>query len=179
MRPTPSAVLLLAALSGCMHTGSASSPSATRSANDASATVRDANGRELGTLIVSEDGAGLVTTGTLRGLAPGLHGIHIHEVGRCEAPFATAGAHWNPAGRHHGFDNPAGPHMGDMQNITAGADGTASIRVTTPGGTLRSSNPVLDSNGSTIIVHQLPDDYRTDPSGNSGARVACGVVQGS
>jgi Cu-Zn family superoxide dismutase len=176
MRAIPFAVILLATLTACMQTGGASASSTT--GNDASATIRDANGRELGTLTVREDGAGLVTMGTLRGLTPGLHAIHIHEVGRCEPPFATAGAHWNPAGRRHGFDNPAGPHMGDMQNFTVADDSTGIVRVTTPGGTLRNAIPALDVDGSTIVVHAMPDDYRTDPSGNSGARVACGVVRG-
>jgi Cu-Zn family superoxide dismutase len=176
MRALPPAVVLIASLTACMHSG-ASARSSTGSGNDASATVRDRSGRELGTLIVAEDGAGLVTRGSLRGLTPGVHAIHIHAIGLCDPPFDDAGGHWNPAGRHHGFDNPAGPHMGDMQNFTVAGDSTAVIRVTTPGGTLRGSNPVLDSDGAAIIVHQLPDDYRTDPAGNSGARVACGVVR--
>jgi Cu-Zn family superoxide dismutase len=178
MRAVPSSVILLAAFAACMHPGGASTSSTSGAGNTASATVRDAGARELGVLTVAEDGAGLVTTGSLRGLTPGIHAIHIHTVGRCEAPFDNAGGHWNPAGRHHGFDNPAGPHMGDMQNFTVAGDGTADIRVTTPGGTLRSANRVLDGDGAAIVVHQLPDDYRTDPSGNSGARVACGVIRG-
>jgi Cu-Zn family superoxide dismutase len=178
MRAIPSAVILLATLTACMQTGGASASSTTGSGNDATATIRDVNGRELGTLTVTEDRTGLVTAGTLRGLKPGLHAIHIHTVGRCEPPFDNAGAHWNPAERRHGFENPAGPHMGDMQNFTVADDSTGTLRVSTPGGTLRNAIPVLDADGSAIVVHALPDDYRTDPSGNSGARVACGVVRG-
>lgn len=177
MRALLSAVVLIASFTACMHRGGASTSSSTGSGNDATATVRDRNGRELGTLIVAEDGAGLVTRGSLRGLTPGVHAIHIHAIGLCDPPFDDAGGHWNPAGRRHGFDNPAGPHMGDMQNFTVDSDSTAVIRVTTPGGTLRGTNRVLDGDGAAIIVHQLPDDYRTDPAGNSGARIACGVVR--
>jgi len=117
------------------------------------------------------------TTGTLRGLTPGVHGIHIHAVGRCEPPFQTAGGHWNPLMRKHGVENPDGPHAGDMQNIVVGSDGTATVSVTTPMGTLRGANGLLDTDGASVVVHAAADDYKTDPSGNSGARVACGVVR--
>lgn len=161
-------VVALAA-AACAMAGSSSAP-------DATAVVRDGTGRELGTLTVSEAGTGLLVTGTLRGVAPGPHGIHIHTVGRCEPPFQTAGGHWNPSARLHGFDNPQGPHAGDMQNVTVGSDSSVSVRVNTPVGTLRGSPALLDADGASIVVHAVADDYRTDPAGNSGARVACGVV---
>jgi Cu-Zn family superoxide dismutase len=170
--------LVLLAVPACMQSGGASANSSTSAGGQASATMRDLSGRELGTLTLLEDARGVAVTGSLRGLSPGLHAIHIHGVGRCEAPFDRAGSHWNPTGRQHGFDNPAGPHLGDMQNFTVAPDSTAEFRVSTPGGTLRGTSPVLDGDGSAIIIHQLADDYHTDPSGNSGARVACGVVQG-
>ncbi len=141
------------------------------------ATVRDQSGNNLGTLTVSESSTGLVTTGTLRGLPAGVHGVHIHGMGRCEPPFQTAGPHWNPFLRQHGFENPNGPHAGDMQNIIVGGDGTATVNLTTPAGTLRGPNPLLDADGASIVVHAAADDYRTDPAGNSGARIACGVVR--
>jgi Cu-Zn family superoxide dismutase len=97
--------------------------------------------------------------------------------GRCEPPFESAGPHWNPAARQHGTANPNGPHLGDMPNVTAVADGSANVRVTTPGGTLSGSDAVLDADGSAVVIHAQADDYRTDPSGNSGARIACGVVR--
>jgi len=141
------------------------------------ASVHDASGTDLGTLTIAETGTGLATTGTLRGLTPGVHGIHIHAVGRCEPPFQTAGGHWNPLMRKHGVENPDGPHAGDMQNIVVGSDGTATVSVTTPMGTLRGANGLLDTDGASVVVHAAADDYKTDPSGNSGARVACGVVR--
>lgn len=146
------------------------------SATSAVATVHDASGQELGTLTVSETGAGLATTGTLRHLAPGTHGIHLHTVGMCDGSFTSAGGHWNPTMRQHGFENPAGPHEGDMQNIVAGADSSALVAVSTRGGTLRGANGLLDADGAAVVVHAGPDDYRSDPSGNSGARTGCGVI---
>jgi Cu-Zn family superoxide dismutase len=169
MRPTLtiiSAVLVLAACS--QKSGSTS--------NAVVANMRDASGRELGTLTVADGASGLVTAGTLRGLTPGTHGIHLHTVGKCDPPFTSAGGHWNPTSRQHGFDNPLGPHGGDMRNISAADDGSATVYVNTPFGTLRGANAILDADGAAVVVHAAADDYRTDPSGNSGARIACGVL---
>ncbi len=138
--------------------------------------MRDASGRELGTLAIDESPSGVTVTGSLQGLAPGDHGIHFHTVGKCEAPFQTAGGHWNPTGKQHGTTNPQGPHLGDLANITVGPDSTANVSVTTPGGTLRGANALLDADGAALVIHAAADDYRTDPSGNSGARIACGVA---
>lgn len=158
------------------------------------AIMRDADNRELGVLMVSETAAGLEITGTLRSLTPGVHGIHIHATGQCVAPFSSAGGHWNPSQRQHGTDNPQGPHYGDLQNIRVDGRGNAVVRLTAPGGSLmgerrpvgRGANrgrglgdsrpSVLDADGAAIVIHAEPDDNRTDPSGNSGARVACGVI---
>lgn len=146
---------------------------------EAHAVVRDADGRELGTVTLTDVAEGIQLSGTLRGLSPGEHGIHIHTVGSCEAPFESAGPHWNPTSRQHGTENPNGPHLGDLPNLAAGSDSTAAVQGITPGGTLRSTNALLDADGASVVVHAGRDDYRTDPSGNSGARIACGVVQGS
>jgi Cu-Zn family superoxide dismutase len=138
--------------------------------------MRDASGRELGRLSLADSGEGIAVTGSLRGLAPGEHGIHLHTTGVCEPPFESAGAHWNPTSRQHGTENPQGPHLGDMMNLTVGADSTATVQVTTPSGTLRGANALLDADGGSVVVHAAADDYRTDPSGNSGARIACGAA---
>jgi Cu-Zn family superoxide dismutase len=169
-----SALAILAGLSACSTSGTSSMGSGART----TAQVRDSAGNDLGTLTLSETGAGLLTSGTLRGLPPGTHGIHIHTVGRCEAPFTTAGGHWNPTLHQHGFENPLGPHLGDMRNIEVASDGSANVSVSTPGGTLQGTNALLDTDGAAVVVHAAADDYRTDPSGNSGARIACGVVRG-
>lgn len=104
------------------------------------------------------------------GLAPGVHGIHLHAVGRCESPdFKSAGAHWNPAGKQHGHDNPLGAHLGDLPNLTVGADGKGSASFHVEG-------DMDDADGTSLVIHAQSDDYKTDPSGNSGERIACAVL---
>jgi Cu-Zn family superoxide dismutase len=101
------------------------------------------------------------------GLTPGVHGMHLHAVGRCDGPdFASAGPHWNPASRKHGMENPEGPHQGDLPNLTTGADGHAVVTIEVPAG-------MMDADGTALVIHAAADDNRTDPSGNSGARIAC------
>ncbi len=138
--------------------------------------LRDAQGRDLGSVTLVESGQGIRVSGHLRGLPPGEHAIHLHATGRCEPPFESAGPHWNPTTQQHGTQNPQGPHLGDMPNLTVGADSTATVQQVTPGGTLRGQNALLDADGAAVVVHAGPDDDRTDPSGNSGARIACGVA---
>lgn len=148
-------------------------------ATSASATVimKLASGADAGTLTVSEAGKSIAISGTLRGLSPGTHGIHLHMVGTCDAPaFASAGEHWNPTGRQHGEENPQGPHLGDLRNITVAGNGTASVQASVSGASLKGANALLDEDGAAIVVHAAADDYRTDPSGNSGARIACGSI---
>lgn len=141
--------------------------------------MRDANNRDLGTLDLTETRAGLTLSGTLRGLPPGQHAIHLHTTGKCEPPFTSAGSHWNPTRREHGRDNPNGPHLGDLPNITVAQDSSVVVSVTTPGGTLRGANALIDADGAAVVIHAGPDDYRSDPAGNSGNRIACGLVTGS
>ena len=107
------------------------------------------------------------------GLPQGALGIHVHEVGRCDAPdFASAKAHWNPTAKMHGRDNPMGAHLGDLPNLMIGSDGRGSISIDLPG----TVADLLDADGAAVIIHAAADDYRTDPSGNSGNRIACGVL---
>ncbi|MEW5929022.1 MAG: superoxide dismutase family protein [Gemmatimonadota bacterium] len=144
------------------------------------APMRDASGRDLGNVSLAETGNGIQVSGTLRGLPPGTHAIHVHTTGRCEPPFESAGGHWNPTNMQHGTENPQGPHMGDMPNVEVGADSTATVNVSTPAGAmLRGANGLLDADGAAVVVHAGADDYRTDPSGASGDRIACGVVSGT
>jgi superoxide dismutase, Cu-Zn family len=127
---------------------------------------------------LSESVEGLSVTGTLRGLPPGDHGIHLHMVGKCEPPFTTAGGHWNPSNKKHGHQNPQGPHFGDLGNIKVGPDSGVSFAMRAPGGTLKGEGGLLDTDGASIVIHAAADDEKTDPAGNSGARIACGVVTG-
>jgi Cu-Zn family superoxide dismutase len=109
------------------------------------------------------------------GLPHGVHGLHVHAVGRCDPPeFTTSGGHWNPADKKHGMNNPAGPHAGDLPNVEVAANGVLSATVTLPGATMAG---LLDADGSALVLHAAADDYKTDPSGNSGARIACAVIR--
>jgi superoxide dismutase, Cu-Zn family len=146
----------------------------------ATAPMRLVGGQAAGTLTLRDaPGQALIIEGELSGLPAGTHGIHFHAVGQCDAAgeFASAGAHYNPASRKHGLESAEGPHAGDLPNLVVGADGRAVVRMTTPRVTLgREATTLLDADGSAVVVHATADDQRTDPSGNSGARVACGVV---
>jgi Cu-Zn family superoxide dismutase len=143
----------------------------------ASATLSDAGGASKGSATVSDTAQGVRLVVQASGLTPGAHGLHLHTIGRCDAPdFASAGPHWNPTAKMHGRDNPAGLHMGDLPNLIVGTDGTGRLEATVTGAKLTGGTmPLLDSDGAAIVVHAAADDYKTDPSGNSGARVACGV----
>ena len=161
--------LAAVALSGCAMYGSST-------VERADVPMRDVAGRELGTLTLSPHMGGLMLTGRVQGLPPGTHGIHVHAIGRCDPPFESAGPHWNPTNRQHGTQNPAGPHLGDMPNVVVAGDGSATVNVMAAGGTLGGDGALLDGDGASVVIHAGADDYRTDPSGNSGSRIACGVV---
>jgi Cu-Zn family superoxide dismutase len=110
------------------------------------------------------------------GLPPGLHGIHVHAAGRCDPPdFATALGHWNPGGRAHGPANPAGAHAGDLPNLLIGADGRGSAQFRLDAAAGPGLDALFDADGAALVIHAGADDMRTDPSGNSGGRIACGV----
>jgi len=145
----------------------------------ARATVSDSTGRELGTLMLADTVGGIAVSGRLHGLPPGQHAIHLHMTGLCEPPFESAGGHWNPTNRQHGLDNPAGPHFGDMPNLTVGSDSAVTVQTLTPGGSIRGPSGLLDQDGAAVVVHAQPDDNRTDPAGNAGDRIACGAVSAS
>jgi superoxide dismutase, Cu-Zn family len=109
------------------------------------------------------------------GLPHGIHGVHVHGVGRCDPPdFTSAGAHWNPLARKHGTNNPAGPHAGDLPNVDVAANGVLAATLVLPGASMAS---LLDADGAALVIHAAADDYVTDPSGNSGARIACAVIR--
>lgn len=149
----------------------------------ASAAMRTPSGADAGTVDVLGGDGGLTLRFHLRGMAPGEHGVHLHAVGACDGstatPFASAGAHLNPAAAKHGLQNPEGPHAGDLPNLTVVADGTAETSIASSRvGASGAGASLFDADGTAIVVHASSDDQRTDPSGNSGARVACGVVNG-
>ncbi|HEX7694995.1 MAG TPA: superoxide dismutase family protein [Sphingomonas sp.] len=167
----------LAVLAGCEHANDRVGAPLSYAGRSASATLHDAQGRPVGSATATEVQGGLRVTVEVAGLPAGEHGAHIHTVGRCDPPgFESAGGHWNPLGAHHGTLNPAGPHMGDLPNLIVATDGRATLGINVPGATMAG---LLDADGSSIVVHAGPDDMMTDPSGNSGARIACGVFAAS
>ena len=139
---------------------------------EATANLRAADGSERGQVLVSGTSAGVRLQVEASGLTPGTHGLHVHAVGRCDAPdFASAGPHWNPDARAHGRDNPAGAHRGDLPNIEIAADGRGRVVFDLP----VAAAALIEGEGKSVIIHANADDYRTDPSGNSGGRLVCGV----
>ena len=150
-----------------------------RAAGEVSTAVIDASGRTLGVLALADAGQGITVSGTLRGLPPGTHGMHVHMTGRCDPKdFSSAGTHWNPTARQHGAQNAQGPHFGDLPNLEVGSDSSAEVRATTAGGSLRGTSALLDEDGAAIVIHAGADDGRTDPSGGSGTPIACGEIKG-
>jgi Cu-Zn family superoxide dismutase len=148
-----------------------------RSAAKTKVELKDAQGKSVGEILLWDQGSGVGLQLNLHDLTPGEHAIHFHQVPKCEAPdFKSAGGHFNPDAKKHGFDNPDGHHAGDMKNFTVGADGKAKIKMEDADVTLKDGPHSLLSNGAAIVVHAKADDYKTDPSGNSGDRVACGVI---
>ncbi|MDX3910338.1 MAG: superoxide dismutase family protein [Sphingobium sp.] len=173
-----SSAALLASVSACSMSGESPSPAASGGMPTAKATLLDATGASRGTAQIVQSAEGLKVSINATGLTPGVHAAHVHMTGACTAPdFASAGGHWNPTARQHGMQNPMGSHMGDMPNMTVGADGRGSLSYTIPGATLASgTTPLLDTDGAAVVVHADPDDYKSDPAGKAGGRIACGVV---
>ena len=141
---------------------------------DSAVAINNAQGQPLGSVQLRDTVGGVTFHGTITGLKPGNHGFHVHDVGRCDPPsFESAGPHWNPTNKQHGRQNPAGWHTGDLANAGATEDGVAQIHQTVEGATIAA---LLEGDGSALVVHADPDDNKTDPSGNSGDRIACGVI---
>ncbi|MCI0454668.1 MAG: superoxide dismutase family protein [Candidatus Dadabacteria bacterium] len=144
----------------------------------AKADIYNAKGEIVGVATLVEGTDGVWATINVWDLPPGLHGFHIHEVGKCEPPdFKSAGAHFNPFERKHGLKNPTGSHAGDSPNMQVGPDGTGTAVILFPLVSLgNDSNSLFHAGGTALVIHAAKDDQMTDPSGDSGARIACGVI---
>jgi Cu-Zn family superoxide dismutase len=147
-------------------------------AQAAHAGLKDASGKDVGQVELIQTPHGVLLKLSVKGLPPGDHAFHIHAVGKCEPPFTSAGGHFNPAGHKHGMEAADGPHAGDMPNLHIPATGELTVDVANPMISLVKGQPdsVFDADGSAIIIHAGADDYKTDPTGNAGDRIACGVI---
>jgi superoxide dismutase, Cu-Zn family len=141
------------------------------------AEIRAADGTLKARAMVWPNEFGIEVRVQAAGLAPGHYGVHLHAVGRCDGPdFASAGAHWNPTARQHGRLNPEGHHLGDLDNLDIDESGAGRVEFRIVGGAITGAQGLFDADGAAVVIHANPDDYLTDPSGNSGARIACGVL---
>jgi Cu-Zn family superoxide dismutase len=165
----PLAVLILAAGCGAMRS---------TTANTAVAELHGPDGKVVGNATLTEVTGGVRIVLDVRDLPPGTKGVHVHEVGRCEAPsFESARGHFNPSGRQHGLLNREGPHQGDLPNLSVGPNGAGRLETTTDRLSLGGGpHSVFDGDGSALVVHAKADDHMTDPAGNSGDRIACGAI---
>ena len=145
----------------------------------AHASIINAEGKTIGDAKILPWHHGVKIELKVSGLPPGAHAIHIHTVGKCDTPdFKTAGGHFNPDSKQHGKENPQGPHAGDLQNISADANGSAKVTLYDAHATLGGgANSLFHEGGTSLVIHEKADDYKTDPAGNSGNRIACGVIQ--
>jgi Cu-Zn family superoxide dismutase len=175
---TSVAFICLALASTSVPAQSTSQPQPSTQAARASAQLKDAKGQPVGQVQIRETPEGVLLSVELTGVEPGVKAFHIHDAGRCEAPtFQSAGPHFNPEKQPHGLLEPPGAHAGDLPNIHVPETGEASVEVLAQGVTLSQGQAsLLDANGSALVLHAKPDDYASDPAGNAGDRVACGIV---
>jgi superoxide dismutase, Cu-Zn family len=148
-------------------------------AQTASAALTNADGKDVGMTQLTQTPSGVLINLSIKGLPAGEHAFHVHAVGKCEPPFTTAGGHFNPGSKKHGMMAAEGHHAGDMPNLHIPANGELAVEVLNASITLEKGKPnsVFDADGSAIVIHAGKDDYKTDPTGDAGGRIACGVIQ--
>jgi Cu-Zn family superoxide dismutase len=159
--------------------GAAASKKSAPATPPATAEVKTADGKDVGIVTLTQTRSGVRLSGSLKGLPAGEHALHVHSVGKCEPPFTSAGPHFNPAQKKHGKLNPEGHHAGDMDNIVVPASGNLALKMVNKDITLEKGKPnsVFQDGGTAVVIHAAKDDYTTDPTGNAGDRIACGVVK--
>ena len=165
--------LLLGATCGTMM-------SAEKERKAATAAIKDAKGQDAGLAKFTAAKGGVQMSVSVTNLSPGVHAIHIHDVGKCDAPaFTTASGHFNPGNKQHGLQNPEGHHAGDLPNLTVGPNRKGTFKYTIPDVTLAGSgaNSLFHAGGTSVVIHESADDMKSNPAGNAGARIACGVIQ--
>ncbi len=172
LRPSPAAIAIAFALLAAAH------PVCAQAQTAATATMKSRDGKELGQVRLVETHGGLLINLKLKGVPPGPHGFHAYEIGKCEGDFSSAGAIYNPLGAKHGFLNDEGPMAGDLPNLLVPANGEIEVELVSSFLTLtkHGDEALLDADGAALIIRERADDHRTEPEGDSGARIACGVI---
>ena len=148
-------------------------------AQSAKATLKNAEGKDVGTAALSQTPAGVLLRLSLKGLPPGERAFHVHGVGKCEPPFTSAGPHFNPGGKKHGLMAADGHHAGDLPNLHVPASGEIVVEALNDAVTLEKGKPnsLLGGQGTAVVIHAGKDDYKSDPAGDAGGRIACGVIE--
>jgi Cu-Zn family superoxide dismutase len=173
---TVASAAVLALIFGAAGMAGAREAGAADSTAEATAAMTDAKGNSVGTVAFEQGAQGTVVHARLTDLEPGTHALHVHETGKCEAPdFASAGDHYNPTDKAHGVFAETGYHAGDLPNIHVSESGTLEVEFFSEH--LKLDDDLFDADGSALVIHTGTDDYRTDPAGDAGERVACGIIK--